>query len=93
MDLHLGVVLVPVIGALIVRRHRGHRLGWLFCAAGVAMGAALSIEEYAVRALAVRPGLGHTPAQRPDATGSCALRKRRACSTTSSTCSGVSFQG
>ena len=31
--------------------------------------------------------------QRPAATGSCALRKRRACSTTSSMCAGESFQG
>jgi hypothetical protein len=46
-----------VIGALIVRRYPRHPIGWIFCAAAIAVGgvAYLSL-EYAIYGLALNPG-------------------------------------
>jgi hypothetical protein len=51
-ELTAGVVLLPAqiawptVGALIVRRHPEHPVGWLFCAFGLGMGTALFADPY-----------------------------------------------
>jgi signal transduction histidine kinase len=46
----------PVVGALILARLPGHRLGWLYCLCGLACALTLAAFSYAWRGLVDRPG-------------------------------------
>ena len=46
----------PAVGALILSRLPGHRLGWLYCLCGLACAVALAFTSYAQRGLVDRPG-------------------------------------
>lgn len=46
----------PVVGALILSRGPGHRLGWLYCFSGLACAVTLASYAYAQRGLVERPG-------------------------------------
>jgi two-component system NarL family sensor kinase len=46
----------PVVGALILARLPGHRLGWLYCLCGLACAVTLAAFSYAWRGLVDRPG-------------------------------------
>jgi two-component system NarL family sensor kinase len=46
----------PVVGALILARLPGHRLGWLYCLCGLACAVTLAAFSYAQRGLVERPG-------------------------------------
>jgi len=52
----LPAVAFGVMGMLIVARRQENRLGWVFCAAGIAIGASACSQEYATRALVQSPG-------------------------------------
>jgi len=52
----LPVAAFGVMGMLIVARRPENRLGWLFCAVGIAMGASACSQEFARRALVQSPG-------------------------------------
>lgn len=46
----------PVVGALILSRLPGHRLGWLYCLCGLACSVTLASYSYAQRGLVDQPG-------------------------------------
>jgi len=46
----------PTVGALILSRLPGHRLGWLYCLCGLACAVTLAAYSYAQRGLVDRPG-------------------------------------
>jgi two-component system NarL family sensor kinase len=46
----------PAVGALILSRLPGHRLGWLYCLCGLAASVTLAAYSYAQRGLVDRPG-------------------------------------
>jgi hypothetical protein len=46
-----------LMGALIVTRQPGNKIGWLFCA-GVVFALTGALDAYALYALAARPGAG-----------------------------------
>jgi two-component system, NarL family, sensor kinase len=46
----------PAVGALILSRLPGHRLGWLYCLSGLACSVSLTSNSYAQRGLVDRPG-------------------------------------
>ena len=46
----------PLVGALVVARHPGNAIGWLFSVAGLSQALALFAGEYARYALITRPG-------------------------------------
>jgi signal transduction histidine kinase len=55
----LGVVTylaVPVVGLVLASQRPGNRIGWLFLAAGLALGLNSFSAEYGLRALVVAPG-------------------------------------
>jgi signal transduction histidine kinase len=55
----LGVVTylaVPVVGVVLASQRPGNRIGWLFLAAGLALGLNSFSAEYGLRALVVAPG-------------------------------------
>jgi signal transduction histidine kinase len=52
----LVTLAVPVIGLLIASRRRDNAIGWLFLAAGLALGVGTFSRAYALRALEVDPG-------------------------------------
>jgi hypothetical protein len=78
----------PTVGALIVSRHTRNALGWLFCLVGLSSGLSGLALQYAVYALAVRPGSlpGAATAAWLDAwadtSGSCPWRRFRSSSPT-----------
>ncbi len=47
---------IPVIGFVIASRRPGNRIGWLFLAAGLAMGVNVFSQSYGLRALLAAPG-------------------------------------
>src|SRR5215469_3366488 len=47
---------VPVVGFVLASRRPGNRIGWLFLAAGLALGLNSFSAEYGLRALVVAPG-------------------------------------
>jgi signal transduction histidine kinase len=47
---------VPVVGLVLAYRRPGNRIGWLFLAAGLALGLNSFAAEYGLRALVVAPG-------------------------------------
>jgi len=47
---------VPVVGFVLASRRPGNRIGWLFLAAGLALGLNSFAAEYGLRALVVAPG-------------------------------------
>jgi signal transduction histidine kinase len=47
---------VPVVGFVLASQRPGNRIGWLFLAAGLALGLNSFSAEYGLRALAVAPG-------------------------------------
>jgi signal transduction histidine kinase len=47
---------VPVVGLVLASRRPGNRIGWLFLAAGLALGLSSFSAQYGLRALAVAPG-------------------------------------
>jgi signal transduction histidine kinase len=47
---------VPVVGLVLAAQRPGNRIGWLFLAAGLALGLNSFSAEYGLRALAVAPG-------------------------------------
>ena len=49
-------LLFPLVGALILSRVPGHRLGWLYCLCGLASSLALASYSYAERGLVEQPG-------------------------------------
>jgi hypothetical protein len=49
-------VLFPVVGALILARVPGHRLGWLYCFSGLACALTLAAISYAQYTLVAHPG-------------------------------------
>jgi hypothetical protein len=46
----------PLLGALIITRYPGNRIGWVLCATGLGMAAATISNEYATYVLLTRPG-------------------------------------
>jgi hypothetical protein len=62
-----ALIIVPlslgfaVVGALIVSRRRGHRLGWLYLMSALAMATALFAYTYAWYGLVTRPGAVRVP--------------------------------
>jgi hypothetical protein len=51
------ILAFATLGALIVRRHPRHPIGWLFCTIGLAVAIERSAATYGVYALLIRPGL------------------------------------
>ena len=49
-------LIFPVVGALILARVPGHRLGWLYCLSGLACSVTLVTYSYAQRGLVDQPG-------------------------------------
>ena len=49
-------LMFPVVGALILSRVPGHRLGWLYCLSGLACAVTLASSAYAQRGLVDEPG-------------------------------------
>ena len=47
---------VPLVGLVLTSRRPGNRIGWLFLAAGLALGLSSFSAQYGLRALAVAPG-------------------------------------
>ena len=47
---------IPVIGFVIASRRPGNRIGWLFLAAGLALGVSIFTQAYGLRALLAAPG-------------------------------------
>src|SRR5262249_27359628 len=47
---------VPVVGFVLASRRPANRVGWLFLAAGLALGLTAFSEQYALRALVASPG-------------------------------------
>ena len=43
----LPVVMYPLLGALVASRHPSNVIGWMFCASGLCIGAALCTQIYA----------------------------------------------
>ncbi len=54
--LSLALLSFPTVGALVVSRHHGNTIGWLFCAVGVSFGLSSGAYGWAVYALFTRPG-------------------------------------
>jgi hypothetical protein len=54
--LSLALLSFPTVGALVVSRHRGNTVGWLFCVVGVSFGLSSGAYGWAVYALFARPG-------------------------------------
>jgi hypothetical protein len=54
--LSLALFSFPTVGALVVSRHRGNTVGWLFCVVGVSFGLSSGDYGWAVYALFARPG-------------------------------------
>jgi signal transduction histidine kinase len=54
---------VPVVGFVLASRRPGNRIGWLFLAAGLALGLGACSHHYGLRALVAAPG--SLPAGRP----------------------------
>nr|MDQ3377946.1 hypothetical protein [Actinomycetota bacterium] len=55
--LSLALLSFPTVGALVVSRHRGNTIGWLFCVVGVSFGLTSGAYGWAVYALFARPGV------------------------------------
>jgi signal transduction histidine kinase len=58
-DLALGCVLAVsngLLGAFILTRFPGHRIGWLFAVAGLSRAVAVAADAWCVRALVTQPG-------------------------------------
>ncbi len=54
--LSLALLSFPTVGALVVSRHHGNTIGWLFCAVGVSFGLTSGAYGWAVYALYAWPG-------------------------------------
>ena len=54
--LSLALLSFPTVGALVVSRHHGNTIGWLFCVVGVSFGLTSGAYGWAVYALFARPG-------------------------------------
>ena len=54
--LSLALLSFPTVGALVVSRHPGSAIGWLFCVVGVLFGFSSGAYGWAVYALFARPG-------------------------------------
>jgi len=54
--LSLALLSFPTVGALVVSRHHGNTIGWLFCVVGVSFGLSSGAYGWAVYALFARPG-------------------------------------
>ncbi len=54
--LSLALLSFPTVGALVVSRHPGNTIGWLFCTVGVSFGLTSGAYGWAVYALFARPG-------------------------------------
>ena len=73
---------VPVVGLVLASQRPGNRIGWLFLAAGLALGLNSFSAEYGLRALVVAPG--SLPAGRAATQG-----RSRAASASETGCSAV----
>lgn len=54
--LSLALLSFPTVGALVVSRHHGNTVGWLFCVVGVSFGLSSGAYGWAFYALFARPG-------------------------------------
>ena len=52
----VAFLVFPAVGAIIVSRRPSHAIGWLFCAAGLALGFANFASSYAYHGLDTNPG-------------------------------------